>query len=75
MLLLVILNYYRLFHFKLIVYYRLFHRNIWLLVVLLLGLLVIINGYCYLFYWWLLVIVLLVAIDGYSITGYWCLFY
>ncbi len=35
----------------------------------------IIDGYCWLFYYWLLVTILLVAIGGYSIDGYWWLFY
>jgi hypothetical protein len=29
-----------------------------------------INGYLWLFYWWLLVVILLMAIGGYSIGGY-----
>jgi hypothetical protein len=37
------------------------------LVIHLLGLLVVINGYWYLFYWWLF---LLMAIGGYFINGY-----
>jgi hypothetical protein len=64
MLLLTILGYYRLFHLKLLLFYIiLFHSklflgilnnsNIWLLVVILLGLLVVINGYWWLFYQWL----------------------
>ncbi len=76
------------------VHYRLFHLrlflailsnfNIWLLVVILLGLLGVINGYGYLFYWWLLMVILLVTIllwllevillmviEGYYINGYW----
>jgi len=44
--------------------------NIWLLVVLLLVLLVVINGYCYLFYLWLLTF-----FSGYSVNSYWWLFY
>jgi hypothetical protein len=30
-----------------------------------------INGYWWLFYQWLLVVILLMAISGYSINGYW----
>jgi hypothetical protein len=84
MLLLKILGYYRLFHLKLFFfYYKLFHlrsflailnkSNIWLLVVILLVLLVVINGYWYLFYLWLLkilVVILLIIIGGYSINGH-----
>jgi hypothetical protein len=69
MLLLEILGYYRLFHFKLFFYYKLFHPrlfftilsnyNIWLLIVHVLRLLMVINTYsfgCYSIngYWWLL---------------------
>jgi hypothetical protein len=61
MLLLIILGYYKLFHLKLFfVYYKLFHpklfftilsnSNIWLLAIILLVLLVVINGYSWLFY-------------------------
>jgi hypothetical protein len=41
------------------------NSNIWLLVIFLLGLLVVINGYCYLSYWWLLL-----HITGYSTNGH-----
>jgi hypothetical protein len=90
MLLLAILDYYRLFYLKLfesIINYftRLFlailnNSNIWLVVVSLLRLVVVINSYWYLFYWWLfyswlLVVILLMVIGGYSINGYWWLFY
>jgi hypothetical protein len=34
-----------------------------------------INGYWYLFYWWPLVAILLVVIDGYSFNGYKWLLY
>jgi hypothetical protein len=34
-----------------------------------------INGYCWLFYCWLLVIILLMVIAAYFINGYWWLFY
>jgi hypothetical protein len=42
-----------------------------------------IGGYSWLFYWWLLVVILLMGIGcyfmngylGYSINGYWWLFY
>jgi hypothetical protein len=34
-----------------------------------------INGYLWLFYQWLLVIILLMAIGGYFINGYWWLLY
>jgi hypothetical protein len=34
------------------------------------GLLVAIDGYWWLFYQWLLMIILLMAIDGYFISGY-----
>jgi hypothetical protein len=57
------------------VYYKLFflrlflailnNYNIWLLVVLLLMLLVVINGYCYVFYLWLLML-----FSGYFINNY-----
>ncbi len=33
-----------------------------------------INGYWWLFYQWLLVVILLMATGGYSINGYWWLF-
>jgi hypothetical protein len=33
-----------------------------------------INGYWWLFYQWILVIILLMAIGGYSNNGYWWLF-
>jgi hypothetical protein len=46
------------------------NSNIWLLVFLLLWLLVVINGYCYLLY-----TCLLIPISGYYINGYWWLFY
>jgi len=76
MLLLPILGYYRLSHLKFFFfYYKLFHPrlflailshfNIWLLVVFLLVLLVVINGYWYILYLWLLMF-----FSGYSINGY-----
>jgi hypothetical protein len=76
MLLLAIISYYKLFHLTLFfVYYKLFHPrlflailrnfNIWLLVVLLLVLLVVINGYWYLSYLWLLMF-----FSGYYIKGH-----
>jgi hypothetical protein len=34
-----------------------------------------INGYWWLFYLWLLVVIISVAISDYSINGYWWLFY
>jgi hypothetical protein len=81
-----IIVHYRLFHPRLFLAI-LSNFNIWLLVGLLLVLLVLIlfvainvfysiGGYkCFLFYWWLLVVILLMAIGGYSINGYWWLFY
>jgi hypothetical protein len=71
MLLFKILSYCRLFHLKLflsIIDYCtldffvaiISNFNIWLLVVILLGLLVVINGQ-----WWLLMVILLVVINGY----------
>ncbi len=33
------------------------------------------GGYCWLFYYWLLVVILLMATSGYSINGYSWLFY
>jgi len=29
-----------------------------------------IGGYCWIFYWWLLMAIILMVIDGYSIGGY-----
>ncbi len=46
------------------------NSNIWLLVVNLLGLSIVINGYSYLFYWWLLVAIILMVISGYYINDY-----
>ncbi len=67
------------------VYYKLFYPrlfltilsnfNIWLLVVFLLGLLVVINDYRYLFYCWLLMATSDYFINGHYISGYWWLFY
>jgi hypothetical protein len=34
-----------------------------------------INGYWWLFYYWILVVIILMAIGGYSIIGYWWLLY
>jgi hypothetical protein len=74
MLLLEILGYYRLFHFKLFLsivkYFTLDY--FWQFKA------IQIHGYCWLFYWWLLVIFLLgllVVINGYYINGYWWLLY
>jgi hypothetical protein len=37
--------------------------------------LMLIDGYFVIRYWWLLMVIILVAIGGYSISGYWWLFY
>jgi hypothetical protein len=55
---------YKLFHLRFILAI-INNYNIWLLVVLLLGLLVVINCYWYLFYWWLLM-----PVSGYSINDH-----
>jgi len=60
----IIFVYYKLFHFRLFLVI-LNNYNIWLLVVFLLVLLVIINGYWYLFYLWLLMF-----LSGYFINSY-----
>jgi hypothetical protein len=81
-LLLVIFCYYKLFHPRLFLAI-LSNYNIWLLVILLLRLLVVINGYWYpfywwLFYWWLLVVILLMSINGFLFMDngayYWLLY-
>jgi hypothetical protein len=65
MLLLSIINYFTLNYLQ---FYTILIYDYWLFFYL--GLLVVINGYKYLFYWWLLMVILLMIINAH----YW-LFY
>jgi hypothetical protein len=69
MVLLAILSDYKLFH-PILFLAILSKINIWLLVILLLGLLEVINGYWYIVYWKLLMVILLMVIGSNFINGH-----